>query len=176
MFIDRKTVAITAGPSFNWNLADSVCVYDSTFVLNALPMGGKFKGPGVSGNVFSPSAAGLGNHTITYSYFDEITCEGQMEKTIMVKRCNIPTDQNTDCAEVLNSIQVAPNPVGNILRLRSPYVLKFVQVYNSAGQKLTEGQLINNSIRLPVLAAGLYTALVYCQKDLSYKAVRFQKN
>ena len=175
-FIDRKTVAIAAGPSFNWSLGDSICVFDSAFVLNALPMGGRFKGPGVSGNVFSPYAAGLGNHTITYSYFDEITCEGQMEKTIMVKRCNIPTDQNTGCAEVLNSIQVAPNPVGNVLRLRSPYVLKFVQVYNSAGQKLIEGQLMNNSIRLPVLAAGLYTALVYCQKDQSYRAVRFQKN
>lgn len=174
-FKDVKTVSIAAGPPFKWNPPDSVCIFDSTFVLAASPIGGKFKGPGVTGNLFSPSNAGIGNHTLTYTYHDEITCEGQIEKTIKVRRCNIPADPNTDCFEVLNSIKITPNPVDDVLKLRSPYVLKFVQVYNSAGQKVTQGQLIDNGIRLPVMAAGLYTVLVYCEKTMSYKALRFMK-
>jgi PKD repeat protein len=174
-FNDSKIVAISKGPAFNWSLPDSVCVFDSAFLLAAGPMGGKFTGPGVTDNVFSPSKAGAGNHMLTYTYFDEITCEGRIEKTMKVRKCNIPTDQNTDCDEVLNTVQVAPNPVDDVLRLRSPYVLKFVQVFNSAGQKITEGQLINNSIRLPLIASGLYTALVYCDKTMEYRVVRFLK-
>jgi len=46
---------------------DPMCINASPVTLNALPAGGIFSGTGVSGGVFNPSAAGAGNHTITYS-------------------------------------------------------------------------------------------------------------
>jgi hypothetical protein len=36
--------------------------------LSGIPVGGIFSGPGVSGNQFLPSIAGLGNHLLTYVY------------------------------------------------------------------------------------------------------------
>lgn len=170
-----KPIAISAGPLFNWPLPDSVCLYDSSFVLSASPPGGSYSGKGITNNIFSPSEAGLGNHIIKYSYFDETTCLGQVEKTIKVSLCRIPTGPEIDCNTIFNSIIVAPNPVNNLLQLKSPYALKYVQVYNSAGQKIVGGQLFNNSIKLPVLATGIYTVLVFCEKNMAFKAFKFLK-
>jgi hypothetical protein len=170
-----KIVNIAQGPSFNWLLPDSICLFDSSLILAASPGGGSFTGTGVSNNIFSPSLAGVGYHVITYTYVDELTCMGQIEKTIKVARCKIPANQSTDCSTILNSIYVAPNPVSDIVQLKSPYVLKFIQLYNSIGQKVAQGQLNNNSIRLPQLAAGIYTLLVYCEKDNSFKSLRLIK-
>jgi PKD repeat protein len=51
----------------------SFCINDSPFILNGFsPSGGTFSGPGVTGNIFNPTTAGIGNHTITYSYTDGI--------------------------------------------------------------------------------------------------------
>ena len=44
------------------------CENESSDILTGSPLGGVFSGPGVSGNVFSPSIAGSGTHTIVYAY------------------------------------------------------------------------------------------------------------
>lgn len=44
-----------------------MCIYDADITLNPVPPGGTFSGPGVNGNIFSPAAAGGGNHLITYT-------------------------------------------------------------------------------------------------------------
>lgn len=170
-----KTISIVKGPTFSWTLPDSICLFDSTLILKALPEGGSFAGKGIRNNAFSPSLAGVGFHTITYTYFDETTCLGQIEKTIKVARCKIPTDQNTDCELMLNSISVAPNPVADRLQLKSPYVLKYANVYNSIGQKVATNNLFNNSMRVSNLAAGFYRVLVYCENNSSYKSFSFLK-
>jgi len=43
------------------------CITDSPVTLSATPAGGSFIGPGVQGNLFTPSVAGVGSHKITYS-------------------------------------------------------------------------------------------------------------
>ena len=48
-------------------------IIDLTTLPGTLPSGGTFTGPGVSGNDFSPSVAGVGTHTITYSFTDTAT-------------------------------------------------------------------------------------------------------
>lgn len=49
------------------NTERRMCVYDADITLQADPAGGTYSGPGISGNVFSPAAAGGGNHLITYT-------------------------------------------------------------------------------------------------------------
>ncbi len=44
--------------------------------LEGTPPGGTFTGTAVSGNMFDPSDAGLGEHCLTYTYTDEVGCEG----------------------------------------------------------------------------------------------------
>ena len=75
----RATVTATATPaptvSFT-GLAPNYFSNDPAVTLVGNPAGGTFSGPGVSGNTFNPSVAGVGNHTITYTYTDITGCEG----------------------------------------------------------------------------------------------------
>lgn len=75
----RATVTATATPaptvSFS-GLAGNYFSNDPSVNLVGAPAGGTFSGPGVSGNTFSPSVAGVGTHTITYTYTDITGCEG----------------------------------------------------------------------------------------------------
>ena len=171
----NKLVNISPGPNFSWSLPDSICLFDSALVLSASPQSGRYTGKGISGNRFSPKEAGLGFHTITYRYGDEVTCQGQIDKIIKVSRCNEPIVANTNCDEVLNSVRLAPNPTGNVLRLQSPFALGFIQVFNASGQLVAKGNLVNNSLPLPGLAAGIYSVVVFCKDGGAYKAVTFVK-
>ncbi len=48
------------------------------------PPGGEYSGPGVSNGIFDPQAAGLGEHTITYTYTDPNLCTNSAEDVITV--------------------------------------------------------------------------------------------
>ena len=170
-----KNIDITRGPNFSWIFKDSVCILDSSFVITASPGGGYFEGRGVRNNRFYPSEAGLGKHLVTYSYVDETTCFGLIQKNIKVAECNTPPDQSSDCNEILKHIEIAPNPVKNILKLKSDYILSFVQVFNSSGQKIIEGPLKNNTLPIPLLAGGLYVVRIFCEDYTSYRSLKFIK-
>ena len=59
---------IKAQPTIKWtNTTGAYCLDAGSLTLHASPSGGQFTGPGVSGNSFDPSAAGLGNHYVQYS-------------------------------------------------------------------------------------------------------------
>lgn len=63
-----QQVTVTPAPSpVITGLASSYCISASPVTMNVTPSGGTFSGPGVSGNVFTPQAAGAGSHTITYT-------------------------------------------------------------------------------------------------------------
>ncbi|MBF9219603.1 CARDB domain-containing protein [Hymenobacter ruricola] len=63
----------------------AVCASADTYTLTGgLPAGGTYSGPGVSGNSFSPSAAGPGTHTITYSYTNGNNCTATATQALTV--------------------------------------------------------------------------------------------
>lgn len=49
-------------------LAASYCIGDAPVALSGQPAGGSFSGPGIIGNNFDPGLAGMGTHTITYTW------------------------------------------------------------------------------------------------------------
>jgi len=55
-------------------LAASYNLSDQPVVLVGSPQGGVLIGAGITGNIFDPSAAGLGTHGITYAYVDDEGC------------------------------------------------------------------------------------------------------
>lgn len=57
-------------------IASVICDNMAPSVLSGTPPGGAFGGPGVSGNMFDPAAAGAGTHNITYSITDSNGCTG----------------------------------------------------------------------------------------------------
>jgi gliding motility-associated-like protein len=62
-------------------LNSSYCIDATAVTLTGNPVGGIFSGPGISGNIFTPSAAGIGTHNILYTYTDPTSsCSNQ--KTI----------------------------------------------------------------------------------------------
>jgi len=65
-------------------LNSSYCLNSSPQLLTGYPVGGTFSGPGISGNTFSPSIAGAGNHIITYTYMDTNTCVGSISLSVIV--------------------------------------------------------------------------------------------
>lgn len=48
----------------------------SPVTLSGNPAGGVFSGPGVTGNIFDPSIAGVGTHAVYYSFTDAFGCTG----------------------------------------------------------------------------------------------------
>ena len=52
-----------------------------------MPEGGTYSGPGVVDNMFDPAQAGIGTHTLTYTYMDEQGCENSADQTVIVDAC-----------------------------------------------------------------------------------------
>jgi hypothetical protein len=50
---------------------DTLCVGSSVISLEGLPIGGVFSGLGIMGDDFDPAVAGLGSHTIYYTFENE---------------------------------------------------------------------------------------------------------
>ncbi len=82
-----RAIPIRAGTQANvsYNLNDTVCLQDSPFPLSGgTPLGGIYRGRGISNNTFDPSAAGIGNVSVTY-VFDNGGCPDSAIGNIFVK-------------------------------------------------------------------------------------------
>ncbi len=73
-------------PSVYLNLLDTVCISVQAFDLTGgIPAGGTYSGAGISNGLsFDPTVAGVGTHTVTYSYTDGNTCSASFAQTITV--------------------------------------------------------------------------------------------
>lgn len=69
LFVDD--ISVTSIPLVTFSPLSSVCTSTPVFTLSdGQPIGGTYSGPGVSGNTFDPAAAGVGTHTLTYTFTD----------------------------------------------------------------------------------------------------------
>lgn len=81
-------VADIGGPVVTFAPLNSVCDNAPAFQLTGgNPSGGTYSGPGVSGGNFDPGVAGVGTHTITYSYTDGNNCTNTATQSITVNTC-----------------------------------------------------------------------------------------
>ncbi|TVR78845.1 MAG: PKD domain-containing protein, partial [Chitinophagaceae bacterium] len=72
-------------PVVSLDSINDVCIDEGSFTLTGgIPTGGVYSGSGVTGNVFSPVAAGIGTHLITYTYVDSNGCENSASTTVTV--------------------------------------------------------------------------------------------
>ncbi len=60
------------------------CLDHGLVMLSGSPGGGTFSGDGVSGSQFDPGVAGLGVHTVTYTYTDANNCTNDIEQAVSV--------------------------------------------------------------------------------------------
>ncbi|MBK8565617.1 MAG: PKD domain-containing protein [Saprospiraceae bacterium] len=80
-------------------------VGDPPVPLNGTPIGGIFSGDGLAGDQFDPSAAGVGQHIIYYTYTDANNCTN--EDSVVV---NVSPATATSLVAGISHIQVFPNP------------------------------------------------------------------
>jgi gliding motility-associated-like protein len=112
---DIATIVVNALPVVNAGTYAAICSDAASITLAGTPAGGTFSGPGVAGNAFTPSIAGPGTHTITYSYTDGNSCTASRTTTITVHA--LPTPAPGVYAPVcinVASITLAGTPAGGI--------------------------------------------------------------
>lgn len=127
------------------------------------PAGGVYSGNGVSGGIFNPEVAGIGTHTITYTYVQN-SCENSATQTITV-------DEANGISTVLNgiSVKIYPNPNNGkfVLKLNTEKNQTLsVNVVNSIG--MTVYQSIENvsdnhssTIDMSDFSNGIYFIKIY---------------
>ncbi|MCA6484976.1 MAG: hypothetical protein IM547_06180, partial [Chitinophagaceae bacterium] len=84
--IDSMVVQLNPLPAVGLTLpVTAVCSNAVPFTLTGgTPAGGTYSGPGISGGTFTPSLAGAGTHTITYTFTDGSGCSNSASRTITV--------------------------------------------------------------------------------------------
>ncbi|MBN3035108.1 MAG: T9SS type A sorting domain-containing protein [Bacteroidales bacterium] len=108
-------ITVYSLPAVTLDPFDDVCVQWPSFALTGgLPEGGIYSGPGVSGGMFDPAAAGLGTHEIAYFYTDGNGCTNGAAQTILVDPCTgIP--ETTPAG-----ISIFPNPSHGMITISGP--------------------------------------------------------
>ena len=83
--VEHITVYVNDFPNVSFAPMASRCVDGADFALTqGSPAGGTYSGPGVTGGVFSPAAAGVGTHVIIYSYANAGGCVSTTQRSITV--------------------------------------------------------------------------------------------
>jgi len=81
----NQTITVHGLPVITFQSLAEVCVDHLPFALtSASPPGGTYSGTGVVAGSFYPSVAGVGNHTITYTFTDLNSCTNSGSQTIQV--------------------------------------------------------------------------------------------
>ena len=99
-----KTIVVNGLPTVSAGTYNPVCVNSSSFTLTqGSPAGGTYSGTGVTSNVFNPTSAGVGVHTLTYTYTDANGCTNSATTTITVNAlvsANAGNDDEADLDEL----------------------------------------------------------------------------
>jgi hypothetical protein len=111
-------------------IADSLCVTDSTKVLNFGNVNGNWSGTGIVGNTFNPTIAGVGTHTITYT--ETYACgSSTIEGNVRVDACLVGVLNKSKIANVT----IAPNPNNGTFTITTPTFATYT-IVNELGQSL----------------------------------------
>lgn len=119
------------------------------------PSGGVYAGPGVTGNVFFPSVAGDGVHTISYTYTDTYGCSDTATRQIVI----LPT--GIDMVGGMPAVTVYPNPAKSSISVVAPHGSRLL-LYAATGC-LVKSMAVNETtetVDVTNLTAGIYTLQV----------------
>ena len=170
LYVPGIVPCISSVPVSLSGLASSYTLSDVPATLVGDPEGGVFIGPGISGNNFDPAAAGLGIHSITYTYVDSGNCintVGQCTEVVL----NVGVDGSNMSSNA--GVRVYPNPNRGQFTVELDLTgLVGLQVYDARGS-LVHNEIFSASglrtqriLDLSILPQGSYTLRV--QHDGSF--------
>jgi hypothetical protein len=144
-------ITVNALPVVTTVSPDTVCVTDGPYTLTGSPAGGTWAGTAVTGNQFSPSAAGNGIYTVQYSFTDANGCTGFGFDTVVV----IPCTGITESGAV--TFTLYPNPANTTFTFSSDAQGMLVLMDVTGNVVLTKSIVdTQTQIGIEGLATGLY--------------------
>jgi hypothetical protein len=174
---DIDPVTVTVNPADNASFtvpAGMICTVDAPFNLTAATSGGTYSGTGItsaSAGTFSPSVAGSGTFTITYTTAG--TCPSTATNTITVSVCM--GVQGYDAAA---SVNVYPNPSNGMVNVDLGRITKsIVTVYNVIGAEVLAKEFNTQvaSVDLGSFNAGVYFVKVATDNGQVTKQITITK-
>jgi PKD repeat protein len=122
---DQITITVLPAPDATITPVGPLCINDAPVALIANDTGGAWSGNGLTGNIFNPATAGVGNHTIIYNITAANGCASSDQITITVDPSPDPTitpvpDQCSDSPPVTltahdaGGLWTGPGVTGNV--------------------------------------------------------------
>ena len=135
-------------PSVTLNTFTNVCDDTPVFQLTGgSPSGGTYSGTGVSGGNFDPSVAGVGTHTITYSYTNGNGCTGSQSQSLVVDPCS-------SLDELESYFIIYPNPVSKELFVQTNLVTEKLTLIDVTGRQVLNAD--ESILDVSQLSKGVY--------------------
>lgn len=152
-------LVISTAPTVTQDPFTQVCVYDQLFALTGgTPAGGTYTGPGVVAGAFDPATAGVGTHTIVYTYTDGTGCSNTAQQALVVDACASISEEET------NELTMYPNPTSGQLNI-SGGDYDHLSVMDLSGRKVFESKkLASNKYDLSDVPTGVYLVKVISDK------------
>ena len=158
-----QSVTINAAPTVTLSgLGTNYLITDGPVQLTGTPSGGIFTGAGVQGNMFDPSLAGLGTHSVIYMYSNGCMNADGLCTTVDLQIGIEGEDMNGNDG----SFSVTPNPNSGSFSVNlnsvNPLGFTTLEIYNALGQLIQSEQINNQSNTLKKqielnVAKGMYT-------------------
>ena len=129
---NAAVLTVNSYPVVSFSPQAVTCVSDPAFSISATPAGGAFAGPGVSGTTFTPSVAGIGAKTVTYT-ISNAACQTVASRVILVNECA----ERHVTLDKYSSVTVYPNPNNGVFNIRvnsDLYSKLTIRIYNATGQ------------------------------------------
>lgn len=172
------TQLLTVNPQptiiFNSIYPNPVNINASAFQLNTgIPLGGIYSGPGVDAiGWFHAKIAGVGIHTLTYTYIDFMGCTNTAMQTITVSAGSLGIEDE----ESSQPIRIYPNPAIDILNVEVEEIPDLVEVIDMTG-KILHKEIVNSSkfgLDVSSFPRGIYL-LKFVYKSGKMGSTRFVK-
>lgn len=137
-YSDTTYITVNESPSVNFQLPkNEYCVNQTNVNIQfGTPPGGSYFGPGVSTSIFNPNIAGVGVHTISYSFVDQNGCSATANDTVYVFEClSIGEDVSAP-----HQVAIYPNPTHDFLNidLKGSDVARKIKILDINGKALYE--------------------------------------
>jgi hypothetical protein len=144
---------VNAAPVVTFSLTQTqFCINSAIIFLSGTPASGVFSGTGgVTGTIFTPSAAGVGTHTVTYTYTNASNCTASASSIATVSACTGIEELGT------TGITVYPNPGKGFFKIHATTDMQLT-VTNQTGQILSTLTVKagDNEMNLNGFSAGVY--------------------
>jgi PKD repeat protein len=169
---------VFALPEVTFSAMEDQCInYEPIELTQGSPAGGTYSGPGVEEGFFHPDVAGIGTHTLVYTFIGDNGCQNFAEQAIVVDACTgLPEN-----GEV--RIVTLPNPTQGTFRLTVPGLEEManLRIVNSTGKTVyqKDNVSLNGSSGLTIdlsgNSSGIYYINVEGKNSTYYKKIILQK-